>query len=69
MPTMIEFMTKLTENFSDRFQGFIFQMEVMQIFRNPFSINHDSNSIAKVKELMPNIDESPLQLEMIDIQS
>ncbi|XDV21802.1 hypothetical protein PO909_026822 [Leuciscus waleckii] len=69
MPTMIEFMTKLTENFSDRFQGFSLPMEVMQFTRDPFSINHDSNFIAKVKELMPNIDESALQLEMIDIQS
>lgn len=69
MPTMIEFMTKLTENFSDRFQGFSLPMEVMQFTRDPFSISHDSNFIAKVKELMPNIDESALQLEMIDIQS
>lgn len=68
MPTMIEFMTKLTENFSDTFQGFSLPMEVMQFTRDPFSINHDSNFIAKVKELMPNIDEST-QLEMIDIQS
>uniref|UniRef100_A0A8C1P8F6 SPIN-DOC-like zinc-finger domain-containing protein n=1 Tax=Cyprinus carpio TaxID=7962 RepID=A0A8C1P8F6_CYPCA len=69
MPTMIEFMTKLTENFSDRFQGFSLPMEVMQFTRYPFSINHDSNFIAEVKEPMPNIDESALQLEMIDIQS
>ncbi|KAA0724133.1 hypothetical protein E1301_Tti022208 [Triplophysa tibetana] len=59
----------LTENFSDRFQGFSLPMEVIQFTRDPFSINHDSNFIAKVKEFIPNIDKSALQLEMIDLQS
>uniref|UniRef100_A0A671WXQ4 DUF4371 domain-containing protein n=1 Tax=Sparus aurata TaxID=8175 RepID=A0A671WXQ4_SPAAU len=68
-PVMTDFMTKLTENFTERFQGFNIPIEVLHFARDPFSIKPEADFCAKVKEVMSSIDESIFQLEMVDVQS
>ncbi len=68
-PVMTDFMTKLTENFTERFQGFNIPIEVLHFARDPFSIKPEADFCAKAKEVMSNIDESIFQMEMVDMQS
>jgi len=68
-PVMTEFMTKLNENFTDRFQNFSIPIEVLQFARDPFSIKPEADFCVKVKEVMSCIDESTFQMELVDVQS
>ncbi len=69
MPVMTDFKTKLTDNFSERFQGFSIPIEVLQFACDPLSIKPEADFYTKAKEVMSNIDESTLQTEMVDMQS
>ncbi|KAF3852731.1 hypothetical protein F7725_006086 [Dissostichus mawsoni] len=65
-PVMTDFMTKLTDNFTDRFQGFSIPIEVLQFARDPFTIKPDADFCVKVKEVISCIDESLFQMELVD---
>ncbi|KAF3856820.1 hypothetical protein F7725_017543 [Dissostichus mawsoni] len=66
-PVMTDFMTKLTDNFTDRFQGFSIPIEVLQFARDPFTIKPDADFCVKVKEVISCIDESLFQMELVDV--
>ena len=68
-PIMTDFMTKLTENFTERFQGFSIPIEVLHFARDPFSVKPEAGFSAKVKVVMPSIVESIFQMEMVDVQA
>lgn len=68
-PVMTNFMRNLTDNFTERFQGFSIPIEVLQFARDPFSIKPEADFCVKAKEVMSCIDESLLQMEMVDVQS
>ena len=68
-PVMTDCMTKLTENFTERFQGFSIPIEVLQFARDPFSIKPDADFCVKVKEVLSCIDEGTFQMELVDVQS
>lgn len=69
MPVTTDFMTKLTENFTERFQGFTILIEVLQFACDPFSIKPEADFCVKAKEVMSFIDESIFQMELVDVQS
>ena len=64
-----DFLTKLTENFTDRFQGFNIPIEVFHFARDSFSIKPEVDFCVKVKEFMSSLDQSIFQCEMVDVQS
>lgn len=66
---MTHFMTKLTENFTERFQGFNIPIEVLQFARDPFSVKPEADFCAKVKVVTSSIAESIFQMEMVDVQA
>lgn len=66
---MTDFMTKLTENFTERFQGFSIPIEVLQFACDPFSIKPEADFCVKAKEVMSFIAESIFQMELVDVQS
>ena len=48
-PVMTNFMRKLTDNFTERFQGFSIPIEVLQFARDPFSIKPEADFCVKAK--------------------
>ena len=68
-PVMTNFMRKLTVNFTERFEGFSIPIEVLQFARDPFSIKPEADFCVIAKEVRSWIDESILQMEMLDVLS
>jgi len=66
---MSGFIDLLKNNFATRFHDFSIPSGVMTFVKDPFSVNVQSDFALKGKELLSSVDEGPLQLETIGIQS
>ena len=66
---MSGFIDSLKNNFATRFDDFSIPHEVMRFVEDPFCVNIEADFAMKAKELITSLDEAPLQLELIDIQS
>lgn len=67
--TMKDFMVQLRDNFSTRFEDFGIPKDVIAFVRDPFSVSAGGEWFSQAKQVMPLLDESVIQLELIDFQT
>lgn len=65
---MTDFMAKLTENFTQRFQKFTIPKEMLLFARDPFCLAPDGEVSLKAQEVCC-VNESMFQMELVDLQS
>ncbi|KAM3833953.1 protein FAM200A-like [Diretmus argenteus] len=66
--TMRDFVTSLSANFKERFDGSPkLSRDILLFLRQPFSILADGQWTAEAKRLVPSIDEASLQMELLEM--
>ncbi|CAB1334993.1 unnamed protein product [Coregonus sp. 'balchen'] len=63
-PAMKDFVSRLAENFKERFESSPkLSADILLFVRQPFSVSADGQWTAEAKKLVPSIDEAALQME------
>ncbi|CAB1329235.1 unnamed protein product [Coregonus sp. 'balchen'] len=67
-PAMKDFVSKLAENFKERFESSPkLSADILLFVRQPFSVSADGQWTAEAKKLVPSIDEAALQMEILEM--
>ncbi|XP_060774626.1 protein FAM200A-like [Neoarius graeffei] len=67
-PAMVHFVTKLAENFKERFESNRkLSRDILLFLRQPFSVTPDGQWTSEAKKLLPSIDEASLQMEVSEM--
>ncbi len=65
---MTDFVTRLSENFRERFEGSRkLSHDILLFLRQPFTVSADGQWTAEAKRLLPSIDEASLQMEVLEM--
>ena len=67
-PAMKRFVTSLSENFNERFEGSKLSSDILLFLRDPFSVAADGQWTTEATTLAP-IDEAALQMEVVEMSS
>ncbi|CAB1328309.1 unnamed protein product [Coregonus sp. 'balchen'] len=67
-PAMKDFVSRLAENFKERFESSPKRSaDILLFVRQPFSVSADGQWIAEAKKLVPSTDEAALQMEILEM--
>ncbi|XP_010775227.1 protein FAM200A-like [Notothenia coriiceps] len=69
-PVMKDFVSKLAENFKERFESSPkISRDIVLFLRQPFSVSADGQWTGEAKRLVPSIEEGALQMEVLEMGS
>ncbi|KAF3847258.1 hypothetical protein F7725_020286, partial [Dissostichus mawsoni] len=69
-PVMKDFVSKLAENFKERFESSPkISGDILLFLRQPFSVSADGQWTGEAKRLVPSIEEGALQMEVLEMGS
>ncbi|KAF3859034.1 hypothetical protein F7725_021433 [Dissostichus mawsoni] len=69
-PVMKDFVSKLAENFKERFESSPkISRDILLFLRQPFSVSADGQWTGEAKRLVPSIEEGALQMEVLEMGS
>ncbi|KAJ4935631.1 hypothetical protein JOQ06_017162 [Pogonophryne albipinna] len=69
-PVMKDFVSKLAENFKERFESSPKTSgDILLFLRQPFSVSADGQWTGEAKRLVPSIEEGALQMEVLEMGS
>ena len=64
----VQFIQKLIENFSARFDDFLIGKELLLFIENPFLVVDTTEFSVKAKDMFESVDAAKIQLELIEFQ-